>query len=282
MTGETIPTQRKPEIHVLAGTGELALKIGTPPGNNEAETSTALSANKLLSTADGVATGTASQPPAGTGESPGAPAMPDTASPEDEKIVEMKAEDKAALQSWELVQQAQQGDDDAFARLYRQNFDAVYRFIYFRTGQRELAEDLASDTFLRAFQRISSFTWQGKSVGAWLITIAHNLVADYYKSGRRRLELNSEMHDINHDRADPGPEGNPEMATISHLTNLTLLDAVKKLNPEQQQCIILRFLNGLSVAETAQMMGKNEGAIKALQYRAVHNLHKMLKPESIL
>jgi RNA polymerase sigma-70 factor (ECF subfamily) len=78
------------------------------------------------------------------------------------------------------------------------------------------------------------------------------------------------------DREDRGPEGSPELAVVDHITNVALLGAVRQLNPEQQECIVLRFLQGFSVAETAQAMGKNEGAIKALQYRAVRALHRLL------
>src|SRR3712207_1734591 len=130
-----------------------------------------------------------------------------------------------------------------------------------------------SDTFLRALKRISSFTWQGRDLGAWLVTIARNLVADHFKSGRYRLEVTT-GDVLDADRPDRGPEGSPEAAVIDHITNVDLLKAVKQLNPEQQECIVLRFLQGFSVAETAQSMGKNEGAIKALQYRAVRALDR--------
>ena len=153
--------------------------------------------------------------------------------------------------------------------------DTVFRFIYFRVGNRQLAEDLTSDTFLRALKRIGSFTWQGRDLGAWLVTIARNLVADHFKSGRYRLEVTT-GDVLDADREDRGPEGSPESAVVDHITNVTLLTAVKQLNPEQQECIVLRFLQGFSVAETAQTMGKNEGAIKALQYRAVRALARLL------
>ena len=81
-------------------------------------------------------------------------------------------------------------------------------------------------------------------------------------------------------REDRGPEGSPEAAVVDHITNVALLTAVKQLNPEQQECIVLRFLQGLSVAETAQVMGKNDGAIKALQYRAIRTLGRLL-PEGV-
>ena len=181
----------------------------------------------------------------------------------------------AAAEVWALVERAQAGEAAAFGLIYDRYVDTVFRFVYFRVGNRQLAEDLTSDTFLRALKRIGSFTWQGRDLGAWLVTIARNLVADHFKSGRYRLEVTT-GDVLDADREDRGPEGSPEAAVVDHITNVALLTAVKQLNPEQQECIVLRFLQGFSVAETAQAMGKNEGAIKALQYRAVRALARLL------
>jgi RNA polymerase sigma-70 factor (ECF subfamily) len=181
----------------------------------------------------------------------------------------------AAAEVWALVERAQAGEAAAFGLIYDRYVDTVFRFVYFRVGNRQLAEDLTSDTFLRALKRIGSFTWQGRDLGAWLVTIARNLVADHFKSGRYRLEVTT-GDVLDADREDRGPEGSPEAAVVDHITNVALLTAVKQLNPEQQECIVLRFLQGFSVAETAQTMGKNEGAIKALQYRAVRALARLL------
>ena len=181
----------------------------------------------------------------------------------------------AAAEVWGLVERAQAGESEAFGLIYDRYVDTVFRFVYFRVGNRQLAEDLTSDTFLRALKRIGSFTWQGRDLGAWLVTIARNLVADHFKSGRYRLEVTT-GDVLDADREDRGPEGSPESAVVDHITNVALLTAVKQLNPEQQECIVLRFLQGFSVAETAQTMGKNEGAIKALQYRAVRALARLL------
>ncbi|ASW58019.1 RNA polymerase subunit sigma-24 [Plantactinospora sp. KBS50] len=180
-----------------------------------------------------------------------------------------------ATEVWALVERAQAGETEAFGLIYDRYVDTVFRFVYFRVGNRQLAEDLTSDTFLRALKRIGSFTWQGRDLGAWLVTIARNLVADHFKSGRYRLEVTT-GDVLDADREDRGPEGSPEAAVVEHITNVALLSAVKKLNPEQQECIVLRFLQGFSVAETARAMGKNEGAIKALQYRAVRALARLL------
>jgi RNA polymerase sigma-70 factor (ECF subfamily) len=180
-----------------------------------------------------------------------------------------------AHEVWLLVERAQAGDMAAFGLIYERYVDTVFRFIYFRIGNRPLAEDLCGDTFLRALKRIGGYTWQGRDLGAWLVTIARNLVADHFKGGRYRFEVTT-GDVLDADREDRGPEGSPETAVVDHITNVALLMAVKRLNPEQQECIVLRFLQGYSVAETATAMHKNDGAIKALQYRAVRTLARVL------
>ncbi|MEU5808214.1 MULTISPECIES: ECF subfamily RNA polymerase sigma factor, BldN family [unclassified Streptomyces] len=175
----------------------------------------------------------------------------------------------------DLVERAQAGEAEAFGRLYDQYSDTVYRYIYYRVGGKATAEDLTSETFLRALRRISTFTWQGRDFGAWLVTIARNLVADHFKSSRFRLEVTTgEMLDANE------VERSPEESVLESLSNAALLEAVRKLNPQQQECVTLRFLQGLSVAETARVMGKNEGAIKTLQYRAVRTLARLLPDDA--
>jgi RNA polymerase sigma-70 factor (ECF subfamily) len=178
----------------------------------------------------------------------------------------------------EIVKRAQGGDAEAFGELYDRYVDVVYRYVQYRVANAALAEDLTSETFLRALRRISSYTWQGRDFGAWLVTIARNLIADHFKSGRYRMELATS--DLVEAGADQRLEG-PEDEVLASLTNETLLEAVRRLNSEQQECIALRFLQGMSVAETAAIMGKNEGAIKALQYRAVKSLARLL-PQDLM
>lgn len=183
--------------------------------------------------------------------------------------------DSDSARMMDLVERAQAGEAEAFGRLYDQYSDTVYRYIYYRVGGKATAEDLTSETFLRALRRISTFTWQGRDFGAWLVTIARNLVADHFKSSRFRLEVTTgEMLDANE------VERSPEDSVLESLSNAALLEAVRKLNPQQQECVTLRFLQGLSVAETARAMGKNEGAIKTLQYRAVRTLARLLPDDA--
>ncbi|MGY2003183.1 sigma-70 family RNA polymerase sigma factor [Blastococcus sp. SYSU DS1024] len=172
---------------------------------------------------------------------------------------------------WELVRRAQGGDAEAFGRLYDHYVTLVHRYVYHRVGDRATAEDVTSETFVRALRRIDSLSFQGRDVGAWLVTIARNIIRDQVKSSRFRLEVSTaDMRDA--DRATDGPED----AVLQHLTNEELLACVRQLGSEQQECIVLRFLHGLSVSETAEIMGKKDGAIKALQHRAVRRLASLL------
>jgi RNA polymerase sigma-70 factor (ECF subfamily) len=172
---------------------------------------------------------------------------------------------------WTIVERAQSGDAEAFGELYDRYVEMVFWYVHFRVGSRPQAEDLTSETFFRALRRLDAASWQGRDFGAWLVTIARNLVAEQYKSARFRLEI-STADMLSADRAQEEPEND----VLDAVSGATLLGAVRKLNPEQQECIVLRFLQGLSVGETAEVMGKNDGAVKALQYRAVRRLGRLL------
>lgn len=175
----------------------------------------------------------------------------------------------------DLMNRAQAGDADAFGEIYDRNVATIFRFIYARTGNHALAEDLTSETFLRALRGIDRFTWQGRDPGAWLITIARNLITDHYKSSRYNLERPTpDMRDA--ERVDHDPAADPEAAAIAYLTSTELLRAVRQLTPDQRECIVLRFLLNFSVAATAEAMNKEPGAIKALQFRAIRALHQRL------
>jgi RNA polymerase sigma-70 factor (ECF subfamily) len=171
-----------------------------------------------------------------------------------------------------LVTRAQAGSADAFGELYDLYVDTVYRYVHFRAGSTALTEDLVSETFLRALRRISTFEWQGHDFAAWLITIARNLIADHYKSSRYRLELPT-------DRIVETGAAAPDASTavLESETNRSLIDAVKTLPADQQECVVLRFLQGMSVAETALVLGKKDGAVKSLQYRALRALERKLR-----
>jgi RNA polymerase sigma-70 factor (ECF subfamily) len=174
-----------------------------------------------------------------------------------------------------LVELARGGDSEAFGLLYDHYHGSVYRFLYYRTRSQALAEDLTSETFFRALRNMTSFRWQGKDFGAWLMTIARNLATDHFKAGRTRLELTTEDMGA-HDDATEGPED----AVIAGLTNEILLEALTELPNEQRDCLVMRFLQSMSIAETAAALGRTEGAVKQLQLRGVRNLAKLM-PEGL-
>ncbi|MEV0065515.1 sigma-70 family RNA polymerase sigma factor [Amycolatopsis sp. NPDC050768] len=186
----------------------------------------------------------------------------------------------AKIEAWDLVREAQEGDSSAFGKLYDRYVDVVYRYALFRLGDRELAEDVTSETFLRALRRITSVSYQGRDVGAWFVTIARNLILDHVKSSRFRLEVVtdevSEPGSAPVSAVGPAAQAGPEQQAIAGATRAELLRCVAELGEDQRECIVLRFLQGLSVAETAQVMRRNEGAIKALQHRAVRRLAQLL------
>ncbi len=171
-----------------------------------------------------------------------------------------------------LVELARNGDAEAFGQLYDHYHPSVYRFVYWRTRSSSLAEDLTSETFLRALRNMSGFRWQGKDFGAWLMTIARNLCTDHFKAGRTRLELTTDDMGLHDDAADGGPED----TVLAGLAHEVLLDGLRQLSDEQRDCLIMRFLQGLSIAETAAVLGRSEGAVKQLQLRGVRNLAKLV------
>ncbi|MDT9594798.1 sigma-70 family RNA polymerase sigma factor [Nocardioides zeae] len=175
-----------------------------------------------------------------------------------------------------LVELARGGDKEAFGLLYDHYHGPVYRFLYYRTRSVTLAEDLTSETFFRALRRMNDFRWQGRDFGAWLTTIARNLATDHFKAGRTRLETTVEDMGVH----DDGHEEGPESTVLTSMTNEILMEALGRLPAEQQECLVLRFLQGMSIAETAAALERSEGAVKQLQLRGVRNLAKLM-PEGI-
>jgi len=163
--------------------------------------------------------------------------------------------------------------------LYRIYYDEVFRYVYHRVATRVLAEDLVSETFVRALNRITTFMWQGRDPGAWFVTIARNLIADHYKCSRTRLEISAaDLNISDTPAADLDPictaASRTDAVVLSRITADTVTAAVATLTPLQQACIRLRFLHELNVADTAEAMGHNEGSVKTLQYRALRTLRR--------
>jgi len=165
-----------------------------------------------------------------------------------------------------LLQQAQRGDGDAFAEIYRDNVQAIFRYIFHRVNDSQLAEDLTGDVFTKALEGLPDYQDQGKPFIAWLYRIAHARVVDHYRRVERRpTESDVEDEPISVDQ-------DMDAGMIRRHAAQVLRAAITELTEEQQQVIILRFIEGLRIETVAELMGKQANAIKALQFRALRSL----------
>ena len=174
-----------------------------------------------------------------------------------------------------LVDLAKDGDAEAFGQLYDHYVTGVFRFVYYRVGSSTLAEDLTSETFARGLRSIQRFNWQGKDFGAWLTTIARNLIADHFKSSRSRLEI---VTDVMPESKTTTASTEDDVLTL--ISNEMLFEAVNRLPKEQRDCVLMRFIQGLSIAQTAAALDRSEGAVKQLQLRAVRSLATLVPEDA--
>jgi RNA polymerase sigma-70 factor (ECF subfamily) len=172
-----------------------------------------------------------------------------------------------------LVQRAQQRDQEALTQLYEANFDKIYRYVAFKMGDRVEAEDITQQVFINAIESISRFKWQGTSFSAWLYRIAHNQIVDYLRRKSKRPMVPLEK------AATRSSDSNPTETAELNLDIAQVAEATKKLTKAQREVISLRFTSELSITEVARIMGKSEGAIKALQHAAIVSLRRILAVE---
>ena len=170
-----------------------------------------------------------------------------------------------------LVRRAQGQDQEAFAELYEAYFDKIYRYVVLKIGDRTEAEDMTQQVFLKALKSLPTYKWQDVPFSAWLYRIAHNQIVDHFrKSGRQQsCELTEEI-------TPNDPAENPEHHTELKVDIENLIKATRRLTKAQQEVIALRFSSDLPVAEVARLMGRSEGAVKALQHSAVLALRKIM------
>ena len=172
----------------------------------------------------------------------------------------------------ELAQRASGHDQEAFAELYNAYVDKIYKYIYYKVGNHADAEDLCEQVFLKAWEAIGRYTWCGHPFSSWLYKLAHNLVVDHYRTHRESLPLNDLM-------STSGEPADLDGTLSQMLDAEELKAAIVQLTDEQRQVIALKFIEGFDNAEIAQMMNKKEGAIRALQYRALRSLQTILEAE---
>ena len=163
-----------------------------------------------------------------------------------------------------LLVEAAVRDPARFGELYVHTFHVVYAYVARRTASREEAEDITSEVFHQALANLKRFEWRGAPFAAWLIRIATNAIAD-----RRRSKSRESGNPMTEDPSDPSMESVEQRATLFQL--------VDRLPDDQRRVVVLRFVEQKSIREIAQEMGRSEGAIKQLQFRALEKLRASME-----
>ena len=170
----------------------------------------------------------------------------------------------------QLVARAQAGDREALEELYLIHFDRIYSYLHVSVGNRQDAEDLTTQTFLKMLESIGRFRWQSAPFSAWLFRIAHNLAMDHFRA-TRRWQPEEEVPE-----PEPDESTSAEAGALEEIGRKSMLELIDELSPEQQQVLTLKFVFNFSNVEAATILGKSEGAIKSLQHRALVSLQKQL------
>lgn len=175
----------------------------------------------------------------------------------------------------QLLARATEDDRVAFGMLYERYVDRIYNYIYYRTGNHRDAEDLTARVFYRAMRHIGNYQDRGVPFSAWLYRIAHNLVANWHRDNSRRPEL-----PLSDGLPLPSPSfDHPEGLLLVEEEKEILMLAIRKLHPDRQQLIFLKFIDQLSNAQIGEVMDRTEGAIKSLYHRTLLALREELHGE---
>ncbi len=170
-----------------------------------------------------------------------------------------------------LVKRAKRRDSEAFGSLYDTFVDQIFRYIYYKLGDFNEAQDLTGHTFLRAFENIDAYEIREVAFSSWLYRIAHNLVVDYYRKESKRENVPIEEEE---QTATGG--WNPAETVMADLDSERLYEALQELTHNQREVVILKFIDNLSNSEVAEIMGVSVGAVKSTQKRGLLMLNKML------
>jgi RNA polymerase sigma-70 factor, ECF subfamily len=168
-----------------------------------------------------------------------------------------------------LVAEAQGGDPEAFGRIFDEFHGAIYRFVASRVGRPSDAEDLTQLVFVKALEALPRYEARGIPFGGWLFRLARNATIDHVRTHREETDLTAVTSRATEDR---GPEG----ITILRTDLDAVAAALHRLTPDQREVIALRFFAGLTPREAAAVMGRQEGTIRGLQFRAIESLRRSL------
>lgn len=175
------------------------------------------------------------------------------------------------------IEKAKAGDRDAFGYLYTEYLTPIYRFIYFRVKNQQEAEDLTQHVFIKAWEAMNRYQEKGFSLSAWLYVIARNTIIDFWK--KKKADLVDEPEKIFGHLEDPKADHHRDMEQQER--RVELLKAMQKLSDDQQTILTLKFINELSNKEIEEITGKNQDAIRALQYRGIKALRQYITLENI-
>ena len=174
----------------------------------------------------------------------------------------------------QLLEQARRFDPDALRALHDRLYEPVYRYVHFKVSDPQASEDLTSEVFLRMLEALKKGkTWK-TTPDAWVFGIARNVVADHYRTANRRTEVTLDEH-----LAMPD-ENSPTQQFIVAEQHHKLAQALTSLTDEQRDVILLRFIEGLSINDVAEVLNKTPGAIKGLQHRALRVLSEVMGTSS--
>lgn len=177
-----------------------------------------------------------------------------------------------------IAVRASNNDPEAFSHLYRMYFSQVFTFINFRVSSREDAEDLTNAVFEKALRAIDRYRPKPAQFSTWLYTIAKNCIIDHYRRRRLPLDMETEAEVV----ACTDVSSDPVACVLSDERKRTLREALLALTPDQREVIECRFFFELSIIETAEATGKTEGAVKALQFRALEGLYRLLTEDIVV
>jgi RNA polymerase sigma-70 factor (ECF subfamily) len=166
----------------------------------------------------------------------------------------------------DLMTRARRGEQDAMMQIYERYFQPIYQFVRLRTGDPALAEDIAGNVFLKLIRAVRTGSAPRSHLRGWLFTVARNEIAQHF--GRNRAYPTTTLEEW----VPANTDHEPEPSFIQRLDIDRARAALRKLAPDQQEVILLRFGQALSLKETASIMGKSVVAIKSLQARAVKTL----------
>jgi RNA polymerase sigma-70 factor (ECF subfamily) len=174
----------------------------------------------------------------------------------------------------ELIVRAAAGDREAFGRLYEEHAVRVFRHAYFLTSDVSLAEDLTAQTFLKALEAIGRYENRGVPFIAWLLRITVNLAINHRKALKNGIHAQLPDQIVDDDAL-----GSPEKSCTMKSEGERVWRKVMELPPEQRQVIVMRFMEDLPYSDVAAVLGKSIGAVRVIQFRALHNLRNLLRDE---